>query len=309
LRKNTTQSAAVRAQSALSREPQLAFSEGDSGAPARQDGRVPLRNTYRIELQLIEPDPRQPRQYFDEPTLQELADSIRARDIKQPLTVRWESTAGKYRIIDGERRYRAAALAGLADVPCLLEEADSRDTLIDQIVHNWQRADLRPYETADALIRLRDEFQMPLTEIATLTGKSLGEVSKLVALVDKVIPEVQKSVREVGEATMTKTHLYLLSQLEPDQQKRLAARIHREHLTVLETEKLIREGQEPPNFHQRHVGRPRKHVSLQTKYGWVRLSPDAQQYTDEILLAMLQEARRMIADKEFSARSRQPVQP
>ena len=277
--------------------------------PARQEGRVPLRNTYRIELKLIEPDPKQPRQYFDEPTLQELADSIRARDIKQPLTVRWEPDAGKYRIIDGERRYRAAALAGLADVPCLVAEAGSRDVLVDQIVHNWQRADLRPYETADALVRLRDEFHLPLTEIAALTGKSLGEVSKLVALIDKVIPEVQKSVREVGEATMTKTHLYLLSQLEPEQQKRLAARIHREHLTVLETEKLIRKGQEPPAFRSRRVGRPRKHVSLQTKYGWVRLSPDKQSYSDEILLAMLQEARRMIVDKEFSTKSPKRAEP
>jgi hypothetical protein len=134
-------------------------------------------------------------------------------------------------------------------------------------------------------------------------------VSKLVALVDKVIPDVQKSVREVGEATMTKTHLYLLSQLPPDEQKRLAARIHREHLTTVQTEKLIRKGQEPPLPHVRGIGRPRKHLSFCTKYGWVRLSPDKQSYSDEILLAMLQETRRMIVDKEFSAKSSKRVQP
>ncbi|MGA2798019.1 MAG: ParB/RepB/Spo0J family partition protein [Thermoguttaceae bacterium] len=268
-----------------------------------------MRNTYRIELKLIEPDPRQPRQYFDEAPLKELADSIRTRDIKQPLTVRWDPQASKYRIIDGERRYRAAALAGLSDVPCLLAEADSRDVLIDQIVQNWQRSDLRPYETADALVRLRDEFHLPLTEIAAFTGKSLGEVSKLVALVDKVIPEVQKSVREVGEAAFTKTHLYLLSRLDPEHQKRLAARIHREHLTVVETEKLIRMGKEPPPPRVHAVGRPRKHIALQTKYGWVRLSPDNQRYTDQILLSMLQEARRMITDKEYSSKPPKHVQP
>jgi ParB family chromosome partitioning protein len=253
LRKNSLEAAAAAAQAALARQPQVPLGDSETAMPARQEGRVPLRNTYRIELKLIEPDPKQPRQYFDEPTLQELADSIRARDIKQPLTVRWEPDVGKYRIIDGERRYRAAALAGLTDVPCLVAEAGSRDVLVDQIVHNWQRADLRPYETADALVRLRDEFHLPLTEIAAMTGKSLGEVSKLVALVDKVIPDVQKSVREVGEATMTKTHLYLLSQLPPDQQKRLAARIHREHLTTVQTEKLIRKGQEPPLPHVRGI--------------------------------------------------------
>jgi hypothetical protein len=74
--------------------------------------------------------------------LEELAASIQARGIEQPLTVRWEPEAGKYRIIDGERRYRAAGIAQFTEVPCLLKEADSRNTLIDQIVHNWQRADL-----------------------------------------------------------------------------------------------------------------------------------------------------------------------
>ena len=152
---------------------------------------MPLRNTYRIDLALIEPDPNQPRRYFDSDTLDELAASIQARGIKQPLTVRWEPEAQKYRIIDGERRYRAAGIARLSEVPCLLAEADSRDMLIDQIVHNWQRADLRPYETADALVRLKNDFGMTLTEIASLTGKSIGEVGKLIALVEKVVPEVQ----------------------------------------------------------------------------------------------------------------------
>ena len=308
LKKNTKESAAVRAQAAISRVSQLALDEHNTAPPARQDGRIPLRNTYRIELKLIEPDPNQPRQYFDEAKLKELAASIRVLNIKQPLTVRWDTTVSKYRIIDGECRYRAAALVGLTDVPCLIDEGDSRDVLIDQIVHNWQRSDLRPYETADALVRLRDEFKMPLTDIATFTGKSLGEVSKLVALVDNVIPEVQKSVREVGEAAITKTHLYLLSRLDPDHQKRLAARIHREHLTIVETEKLIRMGKEPPQPKARLGGRPRKHIALQTKYGWVRLSPDNEHFTDQILLAMLQEARRMVADKEYSSKPPKRVQ-
>ena len=287
----------------------MPFADSETLVPARQEGRVPLRNAYRIDLALIEPDARQPRRHFDEAKLRELADSIRAGRIREPLTVRWDSDAQKYRIIDGERRYRAAALAGLTDVPCLIHEADSQGVLVDQIVHNWQRADLHPYETADALVRLRGEFHMPLHKIAALIGKSLGEVSKLVALVDKVIPEVQRAVREVGEAAITKTHLYLLSQLPPDQQKRLAARIHREHLTVVETEKLIRKGQDPPLPHARRVGRPRKHRSFHTTHGWVRLSPDSQSYTEETLLAMLAETRRMIRDQEYSPKSAKRVQP
>ena len=156
----------------------------------------PCETRIVSRLTLIEPDPLQPRRFFDEEALKELAASIQARDIMQPLTVRWEPNAQKYRIIDGERRYRAAAIAKLRDVPCLLAEADSRDVLVDQIVHNWQRADLRPYETADALVRLKKEFGMTPAEIAKLTGKSIGEVAKLIALVERVVPEVQERVRE-----------------------------------------------------------------------------------------------------------------
>jgi ParB family chromosome partitioning protein len=259
-----------------------------------------MRNTYRIEIDLIEPDPDQPRRYFDQEALKELAASIQARGVRQPLTVRWEPNARKYRITDGERRYRAAGIAGLKEIPCLLAETDSRETLIDQIVHNWQRADLRPYEMADALVRLKKDFSMTLADIARLTGKSIGEVGKLVALVEKVIPEVQERVREVGNASLTKRHLYTLSQLPPDEQKRLAGRIEREQLTVLETERLVRAGLEPTQRKETHApGRPRKHIRIATKYGLVQLTPADPHFTDEILLAMLQEARRELSGAEF----------
>jgi ParB family transcriptional regulator, chromosome partitioning protein len=259
-----------------------------------------MRNTYRIELSLIEPDPNQPRRYFEQAALEELAASIQARGIEQPLTVRWEPETQKYRITDGERRYRAAGIAGLVDVPCLIKETDSRDTLISQIVHNWQRADLRPYETADALVRLKSEYSIPLIEIARLTGKSIGEVGKLIALVERVVPEVQQKVREVGNASLTKRHLYTLSQLSPKEQKRLAARIEREQLTALETERLVRAGLEPARREEvRTVGRPSKHIRIPTKFGLVQLTPADPHFTDETLLAMLREARREISGAEF----------
>jgi ParB family chromosome partitioning protein len=303
LRKNTTKAAVLAAQAALTRQPQVPLSDSEAAAPARQDGRVPLRNTYRIELALIEPDPQQPRRYFDEDALKELAESIRARDIKQPLAVCWHPESSKYRIIDGERRYRAARLAGLHDVPCLLAEADSRGVLLDQIIQNWQRSDLRPYETADALVRLKNEFGMTLIEIAQLTGKSVGEVGKFVALVEKVVPEVQDRVRAIGDASLTKSHLYMLSQLPPGQQKRLAARIEREQLTVIDTERLVRAGLEPTIPQKsRPVGRPRKHIRISTKYGLVQLSPKNVDYTPETLLAMLQEAREELSRPDFSAK-------
>ncbi|MBW3596837.1 MAG: ParB/RepB/Spo0J family partition protein [Planctomycetes bacterium] len=252
-----------------------------------------MRNSYRIELALIEADPDQPRRHFDEDTLAELSASIQARGIKQALTVRCNPDSGKYRIIDGERRFRAAAKASLADVPCVVEEAESQGILIDQIISNWQRADLRPYETADALIRLKNDFGLTPVKIAEATGKSLGEVSKLLALVERVAPDIQERVRSIGTESLTKTHLYVLSQLEPDAQKRLASRIEREHLTVVETERLIRAGLDPTTTQkQRAPGRPRKHVRIATKYGIVQLTPAQPDFNDALLIAMLHEARR-----------------
>jgi ParB-like chromosome segregation protein Spo0J len=153
---------------------------------------------------------------------------------------------------------------------------------------------------ADALVRLKKDFGMTLADIARLTGKSIGEVGKLIALVEKVIPEVQERVREVGNASLTKRHLYTLSQLPPDEQKRLASRIEREQLTVMETERLVRAGLEPTKRKEPHSpGRLRKHIHIATMYGLVQLTPADPHFTDEILLAMLREARRELTGAEF----------
>jgi ParB family chromosome partitioning protein len=294
-KKNTAASATQAAQAALGRTPQLSLEANEDLLPARQEGRVPLRNTYRIELNLIEPDPEQPRRHFDDETLKELAASIKARDVKQPLTVRWHPQSRRYRIIDGERRFRAASQAGLDDVPCIVQEGDSKEVLIDQIVHNWQRADLRPYETADALIRLKTEYDLSVSDIAATTGKSIGEVSKLIALVERVDPRVQERVRELGDASLTKRHLYALTRLKPPQQMTLARRIEREHLTVTETERLIRAGLEPETKRTMgKPGRPRKHVRLKTDLGIVQLTPNDPNFDDQTLIAMLAEARRQL---------------
>jgi ParB family chromosome partitioning protein len=210
--------------------------------------------------------------------------------------VRWIPETSRYRIIDGERRFRAAAQAGLTDIPCVIYEGQGKEILVDQIVQNWQRADLRPYETADALVRLKSEFGMSVREIAGMTGKSAGEVSKLIALVERVAPDVQQRVRQVGEISLTKRHLYALTQLEPEQQMRLALRIERHQLTADETERLVRTGAElHATGKQPGRGRPRKHVRIPTRYGLVQLTPDAPDYDDHFLIAMLHEARRQLS--------------
>jgi len=222
-----------------------------------------------------------------------LAESIQAGQVKETITVCWNPTSQKYRIIDGERRYRAAKLAGLNEVPTVVRDVGTKDALLDQIVHNWQRQDLRPYEMADALVRLKNDHGMTPTDIAKGTGKSLAEVTKLIALVEKVAPGVQQRVRALADTSLTKRHLYALSKLEPDQQLQFAERIKREELTAIDTERLVKRStarRSPVEPNACKQGRPRKHVQLSTSLGTVRLTPSEPDFTDDTLAGMLKEA-------------------
>ncbi len=206
--------------------------------PADQKGRRRLTGTYLIQRDRLLPDPDQPRQEFNEKELAELVRSVEARGIRQPLTVRWSQQHGRYMIIDGGRRFEAASRLKLDELPCWVQAAAGKDVLIDQVVHNWQRSDLRPYETADALARLRDEYALSQAEIARVTGKSKGEISKFLALHDKVVPEVQQVARS-GSDQMSRRHLYSISKLRPERQREVTEKVQTENLTAQQTERLV----------------------------------------------------------------------
>lgn len=232
-------SAASAAFGSLSR---LSLDPTQTAVPPDQQGRRRLPNSYLIRRELLTADPTQPRKVFAEPELSELAASIQSRGIKQPLTVRWDTATSKYMVIDGGRRFLASERLGLAELPCWIQEGDSKDVLVDQIVHNWQRADLRPEETADALARLRDEFNLSQKQISDLTGKPAGEISKFLAIHDRVAPEVQQLAREQSESSppLTMRHLYNISKLDDaTAQKELAREVQSKRLTALETEQLV----------------------------------------------------------------------
>lgn len=192
----------------------LSLDTAPSAVPPDQQGRRRLPNSYLIERSKITPDPEQPRKQFDEQELNELAASMRARGIKQPLTVRWHVESSTYRIIDGGRRFLASEMAGLTELPCWIQEGDSKEILVDQIVHNWQRADLKPEETADALARLRDEFGRTQKAISDLTGKPQSEISKFLAIHDWVAPEVQTTRERTSRDRLTPHDAASLQPLE-----------------------------------------------------------------------------------------------
>ena len=203
---------------------------------------------------MLIPDPEQPRQMFEATEMAELKASIEARGIKQPLTVRWSVEHHKYMVIDGGRRFAAACEAGLTELPCWVQTTSGRDVLIDQIVHNWQRVNLRPIETANALARLRDEFGLNQQQLAEATGKPKSEISKLLAIHDHVDPDLQHlAASDNTETPLTKRHLYNLSKLSPSDQPAIVEQIQRDRLSAVATEQLVARATGKVKIHQSNL--------------------------------------------------------
>ncbi len=177
----------------------------------------------------------QPRKDINPEKLQELADSIKAQGIIQPIIVR-QIGVEKYEIVAGERRWRAAQLVGLQTVPVIVRDIDDRATMAQTLIENIQREDLNPLEEADALKRLLDEFEMTHQQIADSIGKSRSTVTNLLRLMD-LQPEV-KSLLIGGQLEMG--HARALLSLDSSKQVTAANKIAKEGLTVRATERLVK---------------------------------------------------------------------
>lgn len=155
-----------------------------------------------VPLQKVEPNPGQPRQDFDPETLQSLADSIRQHGVMQPLTVR-ETDRGYYQIIAGERRWRAARLAGLSQIPVVITEADDKTTMELALIENLQRQDLNPVEEALGYRTLMDEYGLTQEEAALQVGKSRPAVAnalRLLSLCPQVLEQMRQGSLSAGHA-------------------------------------------------------------------------------------------------------------
>lgn len=183
----------------------------------------------------IRPNPYQPRQHFDPERLRELADSIRQQGVIQPIVVRRDAEG--FELIAGERRLRAAQIAGFEMIPALVKRADERDSLEVALLENLQREDLNPIEEARAYLRLQITFQLRQEEVAKRVGKDRSSVSNALRLL-KLPPMLQDDI-EVGRLRMGHARA-LLSLESEDAQKEVRDRIVAEGLSVRETEALIR---------------------------------------------------------------------
>jgi ParB family chromosome partitioning protein len=193
------------------------------------------------DVDRIEPNPEQPRQRFDSDALAELATSIREHGIVQPLIV---SSLGdeRYRLIVGERRWRAARLAGLGRVPVIVKDATPQQTLELALIENLQRADLNPLEEAEVYRRLGNDFGLSHQALAQRVGKSRTAITNTLRLL--TLPDTIKEA--VVEGRLTEGHARALLGI-PDQRTQVAVmgELERKGLNVRQTEELVRRLLEP----------------------------------------------------------------
>ena len=208
----------------------------DASQPSTEHGTF----ASSIFISEIEPNPLQPRTIFDPSRLQELANSIRANGIIQPLLVRRKGT--HYELVAGERRLRAAKIAGLTNVPAIVQDYTDQRLLEVALVENIQREDLNPIETAQALERLTREMGLSHEDIASRTGKDRTTITNIIRLL-KLPSAVQLLVAErrlsMGHARA------ILGLTTPDLQTQLAEKAAAQGYSVRQVERLVQRANEP----------------------------------------------------------------
>jgi ParB family chromosome partitioning protein len=232
-----TRNALGRGLGALIREPEPQIPQPQTvaavGAIAPPSREIMSAGPQQIDIDLIDPSPYQPRTRFREEALEELARSIKASGIIQPLVVR--PIAGRFQLIAGERRWRAAQRAGLTKVSAIVRHVSDVLALEMTLVENIQREDLNAIETARAFDRLMDEFQLTQEAVAERTGKDRATVANAVRLL-KLEPTIQEWIEE-GKLSAGHGRA-LLAVADPQLRMRYAHRASRGGLTVRQIERL-----------------------------------------------------------------------
>jgi ParB family chromosome partitioning protein len=217
-------------------EPLVAPSpNGQAGAPTTAGAAANTSPLKTLAVSSIEALPGNPRKHFDEAALDELAASIAARGVIQPIIVRPLENGRRYQLVAGERRWRAAQKARLHDIPALVRDLDDREVMALALIENLQREDLNPVEEARAYQRLADDEGMTQAEIARMVEKSrshVANIQRLLGLPERVLDLVEEGKLSMGHARA------LIGQ---DDATKLARQAVNDNLSVREVERLVRE--------------------------------------------------------------------
>ena len=220
--------------------------DGVSPAVPASPSRPNANGMASLSVASIEPLPGQPRTHFDEDALDELAASIAARGVIQPIIVR-PLAGGRYQLVAGERRWRAAQKARLHEIPAIIRELDEREVMALALIENIQREDLNPVEEARAYQRLSDDESLTQAEIARLVDKSRSHVAnlqRLLALPDDVLALVEHGKLSMGHARAMIGH---------DDAASLAKQVVAQKLSVRDVERMIRAGSTTQETNRRTV--------------------------------------------------------
>ena len=231
------------------------FSQEDA-APLPAD----IKDLTEVDIDLIRPNPNQPRKHFDEDALNELADSIKKHGLIMPIVVN-EMQDGKYMIIAGERRYRASRIAGKTKIPVVVRAYDERQIKEISLIENLQREDLNPIEAATAMKQLMDEYHLTQEELAERIGKSRPAVTntlRLLSLSPEVIPLVAAGKLSAG-------HARALITLPADAQLKLAQDAIKDGLSVRDIERSVRDYFSTPDELADKKEKKKQQVSIELK--------------------------------------------
>ncbi|TGD72787.1 ParB/RepB/Spo0J family partition protein [Mangrovimicrobium sediminis] len=207
----------------------------DTSSGAGADAADADRQLRDLPVDLIQRGKYQPRRDIEPESLQELADSIKAQGVMQPIVVR-PISANRYEIIAGERRWRATQLAGLDSIPAVVRDVPDEAAIAMALIENIQREDLNPVEEALALQRLQEEFELTQQEVAEAVGKSRSTVANLLRLLS--LQEDVRRLLEHGDLEMG--HARALLALEAGEQSHAAGQVVAKGLSVRQTEALVR---------------------------------------------------------------------
>ena len=216
-------------------EPDEELDESSDGEPSAEgEGGMARKGVETIRLSLVEPNPDQPRKEFDEEKISELADSIRQHGILQPLLVRPLSNGG-YQIVAGERRWRAARVAELTEVPAVIRELDDKQVAQFALIENLQREDLNPIDEAMGYQSLMDNYGMTQQEVADVVGKPRSSIANSLRLLSLDVDVRNMLINGV----ISTGHAKLLAPLDEKRQLELADLTSTEQLSVKQLSDLI----------------------------------------------------------------------
>ena len=219
-----------------------------------------IKGLMEVDIELVRPNPNQPRKHFYEDALNELADSIKKHGMIMPIVVN-NLEDGKYMIIAGERRYRAAKIAGKTKIPVVVRAYTDREIKEISLIENLQREDLNPIEAANAMKQLMDEYHLTQEELAERIGKSRPAVTNTLRLLS-LTPDV---INLVSSGRLSAGHARALVTLPEDVQYKLAADVVKDGLSVRDIERSVRDYFSSPEELEEKKEKKKQQVSIELK--------------------------------------------